>query len=305
MPTETMRGVYPILVTPFGDDMQVDEQSLRTLVDYQIEGGVHGLGVANGSEVLKLTEAERATVTRVIVEQARGRVPVVINTSGSGTQTVLHYSRMAEENGADALMITPPVAMGMGMGGAASPAGLRAFFAAVSAAVSVPIFIQSAGSMPVSAELAKQIAIECENVRYIKEECRPALSRIANVAKLAGDELIVFGGQGGHHFIREMQRGSVGTMPGCSQPEAFREVWDLFHAGDTEAAYEVHDRILRLLSLTGLFLDGFFHVHKELLRQRGVIKTANVRPPAHPWPDDEMLMGEVQEAMAEYLTWYS
>jgi len=298
-----MRGLYPILVTPFDDEMQVDEPSLRTLVDYQIQGGVHGLGVANGSEVLKLTEAERAMVTRVIVEQAKGRVPVVINTSGSGTQTVMHYSRMAEENGADALMITPPVAMGMG--GAASPEGLREFYAAVSAAVTIPIFIQSAGNMPVNPELAKQIAIECENVRYIKEECRPALSRIANLRKIAGDELIVFGGMGGHHFIREMQRGSVGTMPGCSQPEAFREVWDLYHAGDVSAAYEVHDRILRLLNLTGLFYDGFFHVHKELLRQRGVISTANIRPPAHPWPDDEIFRGDIQEAMDEYLAWYA
>jgi len=302
MPESNMRGLYPILVTPFDDDYQVDEQSLRTLVDYQIEGGAHGLGVANGSEVLKLTEPERALVTRVIVEQAKGRVPVVINTSGSGTQTALHYSKIAEENGADALMLTPPVPMGMG--GGASPAGVREFFRAISAAVSVPIFIQSAGSMPVSAELARQIAIETEHVRYIKEEYRPAPSRIAEAVKVAGDQLTVFGGVGGHYFIQEMRRGSQGTMPGCSQPEAFRQMWDLYHAGDIASAREVHDKIMRLLSTTGLLNDGFFHVHKELLCQRGVIRTANIRPPAHPWPDDEIVRGEVQEAVDASLAWY-
>jgi len=45
-------------------------------------------------------------------------------------------------------------------------------------------------------------------------------------------------------------------------------------------------------------------VHKELLRQRGVIRTANLRSPSTPWPDDELLRGEIQEAIDEYLAWY-
>lgn len=302
MTPTTMRGLYPILVTPFDEDYGVDEGSLRTLVDYQIESGVHGLGVAMGSEVLKLTEPERALVTRVIVEQTKGRVPVVINTSGSGTQTALHYSQMAEENGADALMLTPPVPMGMG--GGASPAGVRAFFQQISAAVSLPIFVQSAGAMPVSPELMVQMAAETEHVRYLKEEYQPAPTRIAEAVAAAGDALTVFGGAGGRYFIQEMRRGSQGTMPGCSQPEAFREVWDLYHAGDLAGAREIHDKIMHLLGTTGLLRDGFFHVHKELLRQRGIIRTANIRPPASPWPDDELVRGEVQEAIDEYLAWY-
>src|SRR5262245_15527096 len=103
-----LQGVVPILVTPFDDKGRIDEDSLASLVEFNIEAGVHGLGVALGSEMFKLTEAERALVTRRVIETARARVPIVINTGASGTDLAVGYSRSAEEIGADALMIMPP-----------------------------------------------------------------------------------------------------------------------------------------------------------------------------------------------------
>ena len=52
-----LEGVVPILVTPFDLNGRIDEDSLRRLVDFNIEGGVHGLGVALGSEIFKFNEA--------------------------------------------------------------------------------------------------------------------------------------------------------------------------------------------------------------------------------------------------------
>ena len=80
MTGRAMQGVFPILVTPFDEGSQIDEESLRRLIEFNLSAGVHGLGVALGSEVFKLTEAERAAVTRIVVDQVAGRVPVVINT---------------------------------------------------------------------------------------------------------------------------------------------------------------------------------------------------------------------------------
>jgi len=75
MPTTTMRGVYPILLTPFDEESRIDEESLRRLIEFNVRAGVHGLGVALGSEVYKLSEAERVQVTRIVVDQVKGRVP--------------------------------------------------------------------------------------------------------------------------------------------------------------------------------------------------------------------------------------
>ena len=103
-----MQGVFPIQITHFDDQGRVDEDSLRTVVDFNIDAGVHGLGVALGSEVLKLSEAERVQVTQIVVEHTSKRVPVIINTGAAGTDLAVLYSKTAEDNGADGLMMMPP-----------------------------------------------------------------------------------------------------------------------------------------------------------------------------------------------------
>ena len=82
-----MQGVFPILVTPFDDDERVDEDSLRSVVEFNISAGVHGLGIALGSEILKLTEPERSQVVSIVVDQTRGRVPIVVNTGAQANLT--------------------------------------------------------------------------------------------------------------------------------------------------------------------------------------------------------------------------
>ncbi|MBX3001175.1 MAG: dihydrodipicolinate synthase family protein [Caldilineaceae bacterium] len=277
MTAEPLRGVYPILITPFMEDGQIDEEGLRRLIDFDIEAGVHGLGVALGSEIFKLSEAERDHVTRVVVDQVDGRVPVVINTGAAGTDLAVFYSRRAQENGADALMIMPPAFM------PAIADEVRDYFRAISAAVQIPIFLQDTPSAIISPGLARQIAEECEWVRYIKVESQPITAKVADMVEKSGDLLTVFGGAGGGYFIEEMRRGSVGTMPFCSQPEAFVGVWDLFHAGDEAAARELFDRVIMPVNRIAAQGSGIFYtVHKELLRRRGVIRTAKVRSPAPP-----------------------
>ncbi len=288
---KTMRGVYPILITPFDEQYRVDEESLRSLIEFNVKAGVHGLGVALGSEVYKLSEAERAQVTRIVVDQVRGRVPVVINTGAAGTELAVLYSQTAQEHGADALMIMPPTFT------PASPTEVREYFKAISDAVSIPIFLQDTSSAPISGNLARQIAQECEHVRYIKVESLPTPAKVADAVAQAGDVLTIFGGAGGNYFIEEMRRGSVGTMPFCSQPEAFVEVWNRFQAGDERGARAVFDRTIAPINRISAEATGaYYHVHKELLRQRGVIRTALVRRPAGP-PLDEVTRRELQEAI--------
>src|SRR2546422_3066740 len=107
-PTEPFRGVYPILAMPFDDRGAIDAETLQREVEYLIEAGVDGLGIALASEVPMLTEAERDLALRTVVAQTRGRVSVVMNTGAAGTDLAIHHSQRAEELGADALMVLPP-----------------------------------------------------------------------------------------------------------------------------------------------------------------------------------------------------
>ena len=275
-----MRGVFPILVTPFDEQSRIDEDSLCRLVEFNIAAGVHGLGVALGSEIFKLSEAERDLVTCIVVSQTHGRVPVVINTGAPGADLAVQYSRRAEELGADALMILPPSFMPAGAG------EVREYFTMINAAVSIPIFLQDTPSAPISASLAKALSLECEHVRYIKVESQPITAKVSEAVAQAGDSLIVFGGAGGGYFIEEMRRGSQGTMPFCTQPEAFVSVWNHCQAGDARAARAIFNRFIDPVNRIAAQGNGiFYHVHKTLLVHRGIIASSKVRNPAPPCDD--------------------
>lgn len=287
-----MRGVYTILVTPFDERYRVDDDSLRAVIEFNLAAGVHGVGIALGSEILALSEAERAQVTRVVVDQVRGRVPVVINTGGPVAELAVLYSRTAEENGADALMLRPPTFQ---------PAGAEqiiAYYRAVSSAVAVPIFIQETAETPVSGGLARRIAEACPNVRYVKVESTPPPYQVGRAVAECGDLLSVFGGAGGTYLIEELHRGAVGTMPGCSQPEAFVAAWNAYQRGDEAAARETMRRwILPVNQLATQAPAAFYHVHKEILRRRGIIQNANVRGPTIPL--EEMTRRELDRMTEE------
>jgi 4-hydroxy-tetrahydrodipicolinate synthase len=79
-------------------------------------------------------------VAEVVIDQARGRVPVVVNTGAPSNFAAILYSRQAEELGADAVMSLPPET---------TPAGKQAYFKAISDAVRIPVFVQEAGGIGV------------------------------------------------------------------------------------------------------------------------------------------------------------
>jgi len=270
----SMKGVVPILVTPFDIQGRVDKHSLESLIDFNIEAGVHGLGVAIGSEIFKLGDEEREMVTRTVVNRVAGRVPVVINTGASGTQLAIQYSKLAEELGADALMIIPPHFM------PTNSEEIAGYYNAIDAEVSIPIILQHIPHAPVPPALALRLAKECKNIAYIKVETMPCTTKVAEMAAAAGDVLTVFGGAGGSYFIEEMRRGAKGTMPFCSQPDAFVKTWKLFQSGDEVAARKVFDVSIMAVNRLGAQSDDiFYHLHKQLLVKLGVIETAFVRGP--------------------------
>ena len=86
-------------------------------------------------------------------------------------------------------------------------------------------------------------------------------------------------------------------MPFCSQPEAFVEVWDRFQAGDEAGARATFDRMIAPINRIAAQVTGaYYHVNKELLRQRGIFRTATVRHPAGP-PLDDLTRRELQEVI--------
>jgi dihydrodipicolinate synthase/N-acetylneuraminate lyase len=271
-----MQGIFPILLTPFDDEGRIDEESLVSEVEFNLTAGVHGLGLALGSEFLKLTEAERQRVTKVVVDQVRGRVPVVVNTGAQSNVVAALYSKQAEDLCASAVMCMPP---SMGVSGSE----MRSYFKAISDAVTVPVWIQDTSYVTVPAGVIRQIAEESERVRYAKIESPPNALRVEECVKQAGSLVTVFGGSAGTFFIEELRRGGVGTMPWPSTPEVFVKIWNLWQAGDSGGALNTFEReLLPILRVSSTGLRMGHAINKEILKRRGVIKNAHVRAPSDP-----------------------
>ena len=293
--TATLTGIIPILVTPFTPSGAIDDDSLRRLIDAQLAAGVHGLGFALGSEIFKLSEAERDHATRVIVAQVAGRVPVVVNTGANGTDLAVLYSRRAEALGADAVMVMPPAFL------PPTADETLAYYRALSDAISIPIVIQDTPTTPVAPGLAARIGETCAQARYIKVEGVPLPDRVAQMTAAAGHSLTILGGAGGNYVIEEFRRGSIGTMPGCSQSEEFVAVWQATQADDWAAAERIFmERILPLNRLASGGLGAFYHVHKRLLQRRGLIAHATVREPTTPL--DAVTLGELDALLDRLLS---
>ena len=106
--TTMFTGVIPILATPFNDDESLDLASWRRLLEFTVGLGVDGvtiLGVLGESN--RLNDEERQTLIEAAVAVIGKRVPIIVGTSATGTRTAQHLSRMAQNLGADAVMVTP------------------------------------------------------------------------------------------------------------------------------------------------------------------------------------------------------
>lgn len=272
MPDLTMRGVYPILSTPFDKHGNVVFDDLENQVEWIIQQGVHGVGIAMASEVFKFTESERDAVLKSVVDTANGRVKVVMNTGAEGTDATIYYSKRAEELGADALMIRPTSYI------PTTASEHIEFFVQVAESVGIPIFMQDQSTAQVPPAMAVACANRHENLCYIKVETPPTIPRMADAQELTSDDtnLILFGGMGGAFLLEELRRGSVGTMPGSTLPDKFVDVWNLWEAGDEAGALDAFDKyasIIRTLA-QGQGLANW--IYKHIMWRRGVFSKEGI-----------------------------
>ena len=132
-----IRGVLLPIITPFDEKVRIDEEIMRELVDFHIGAGVHGLFVlgSTGQGPAMSTE-ERKTTATVAINQAKGRVPVVIHVGTADTQSTVELAEHAAENKASAVAIVPPYYYSDH-----SEYEIVAHYKAVAKAVPLPIFI--------------------------------------------------------------------------------------------------------------------------------------------------------------------
>ena len=227
-----------------------------------------------------------------MLDQASGRVPVVIGTAAPATGTAVALTRHAREIGAAGVIAMPPYVVPLG------PDGVLDYYTRIAeAADGLPVVLQNVGGqvgVPMRADAVVRLAEAVPSIRYVKEETLPSTHRISELLRAAGDRLDgVFGGSGGRCLVDELLRGACGLMSGCQLVDAQVKVYDLLQAGDEDGARAAFVRQLPAQTLWGLV---GLKVAKEMLRRRGVFRTTVCRKPD---PDlDEHDLAELDHAMA-------
>jgi dihydrodipicolinate synthase/N-acetylneuraminate lyase len=294
------RGSFAIPMTPFDEKDRIDEDVLRGEIEFCVAAGVGGLVVpVMVSEFFVLSEEERCKMVQVSVETAAGRVPVIANCAAVNTPLAVRYAQHAQEAGAQGVIAMPPYIQRPDW------ETIYAYYQAIAAAVTLPVWIQNAGMVALSTEQVIRLCREIEGVGWVKEEVEPSPRHIAALVTGGGrgssSPVIegVMGGAGGRYLITERARGARGVVHACQFCDVVQRVWDLLEAGRDDEAGDLFERLLPGLILEGLLGMAF---SKEIMRRRGVFKNHRMRMQAHPLDADDLReIDRVWERIQPYL----
>jgi 4-hydroxy-tetrahydrodipicolinate synthase len=256
-------GAWTALVTPFRNDA-VDERALRDLVEAQIAGKIDGLvPCGTTGESVNLSSAEFAQVVRVVVDQAKGRIPVVAGSGTASTKHSIELSAAAKAAGANGLLVVAPYY------NRPTQDGLAAHYEAIARAVDLPIVLYN---VPVrcGVDLALSTLERLARVPSIVgiKEATGNVVRSADIAARFGERFTILSGDDAL-TVPIMAAGGHGVISVVSNV-APAEVARLVHAlrdGDVAGARAQSQR-LRLLT-EALFAESNPGPIKAALAMRG------------------------------------
>jgi 4-hydroxy-tetrahydrodipicolinate synthase len=263
-----LKGILPVLPTPFAASGLPDEAAMARIVDFALASRVDGVVFPGfASEVDELSVAERGALLSLVVKRVAGQVPVVAGASAASAEEAIAHAREALGHGVTTLMIQAPKSVGV------DAAAVAAFFRTIADAVpGIEIVFQNAPA-PRGSDLKPDVILEIVNgnpaVAYVKEETLPAGPAITSILAGRIPHLKgVIGGGGARYILDEYARGACGAMPAVEIADIHVALDRAYRSGDIELARDLYRRTLPLLVIQANFRMAFT---KYVLTRRGVM----------------------------------
>ena len=293
-----LRGVVPVLCTPFLDDEGLDEDGLLAQIEFAAAQGANALcAPAFGSEYYKLTHAERLRVAELLARHSR--VPALINCGAGSLRETVAFCDHAASIGAAAIMVAPPSTVPLGA------EEIRRFYEAVCRNVRLPLMLQdsdfSGAGLPL--ELFVRLSEQFPQFRYAKLENPLAGTKCRRIIEQSRGRVQVMYGWGGMRLFDGLDHGAAGIMPGAAMTRLYVRIMDLYQSGSTTQAQSLFEKLLPLLVFSLQHLELFISMEKRMLTRLGVFKSARLREPTLHLEDEyerrlQMLMDQVLAEMA-------
>ena len=246
------KGTGTALITPFKQDQSVDLDSLKKIVQLQLSGNIDALvvlGTTGESPVIDYDE--RRKIISVVVEEATGKVPVIVGTGSNNTKKVIEQNNQAEDLKADGLLIVNPYY------NKGTQESLVEHYKFISSKTHLPIILYNVPSrtgMNILPETVIRIHKECKNVIAIKEASGD-ISQIARLFAMKPNSLSVLSGND-DQTLAIMSLGGDGVISVFSNPypSMMKKITDAMLKNDLSTAQRINNQYLSMMN--ALFVEA-------------------------------------------------
>ncbi|MBK7377665.1 MAG: 4-hydroxy-tetrahydrodipicolinate synthase [Ignavibacteriales bacterium] len=240
------KGVGTALITPFNQDLSVDYNSIRNIVDFQIANKIDALVVLGTTgESPVIDDDERKKILETVLDANQNRVPVILGTGSNNTKHVVEQNKLAEHFNLDGVLIVNPYY------NKGTQQSLIEHYKYISERTSLKIILYNVPSrtgMNILPETAVKIHEACKNVIAIKE-ASGNISQIAHLISIKPDSLEVLSGND-DQTLPIMALGGVGVISVFSNPfpGQMKEIVNALLNHDLITAQKLNNQYLAMMN---------------------------------------------------------
>jgi len=294
MQIQSWAGCHIPVITPFKDDLSIDEAGLRKLVNYYIEEvGCDGLvPCGTTGESPTLDNHEHTRVIEIVVDETKGRVPVMAGTGSNSTREAIEMTKHAEDLGVSASLQVCPYY------NRPTQDGLMKHFEAIAKSTKLPLFIYNIPSRTARLIEAKTIIAlsRIDNIIGMKDACGDLAitMEIIRATRVSPKKFYVLCGEDALTYPMLALGGDGGILAVAHViGKEYRAMINLYHSGKASEALEIHFKMLPVVK--ALFIETNPVPVKEALTMMG-LPAGKLRLPLVP------LRPENREALRNTLT---
>ncbi|SED15293.1 4-hydroxy-tetrahydrodipicolinate synthase [Tenacibaculum sp. MAR_2009_124] len=276
------KGVMPAVTTKFTNTDSLDLEMFEVNIEAQLKAGVHGI-ILGGTlgEASTLSGQEKSVLIKETVRIVKGNIPVVMNIAEQTTKNAISAAQKAEEDGASALMMLPPMRY------KADARETIEYFKQTANATSLPIMVYNNPidyGTEVTLDMFESLLDSCPNIQAVKESTRD-ISNVTRIKNRFGNRLAILSGVD-TLALESLALGADGWVAGlvCAFPKETVAIYSLMKQKEYDKALQIYRWFLPLLELD---INTKLVQNIKLAEVATGIGTENVRAPRLPLIDKE------------------
>jgi 4-hydroxy-tetrahydrodipicolinate synthase len=245
-----LRGLYPIMETPFTPDDKLDTAALAAEVQFLNRGRVNGMiWPVFASSWSTLSDAERTEGAEAILAAGKGgksAMAIAVQNTAWDIPTSVRYAKHAAAHGADAIVAIPP-----NNGWNVTDDAVLDYYKTIAAATDLPLIVQTRGNM--SVDLMLKMFQQIPTMKATKDEVGDTLARAPQLIKGTDNKLAVWaaGGGTGAQLMENLPLGIVGLCPTPQYADLLQQAMDLYWAGKKREAFDMFGRVQGFATIPG------------------------------------------------------